>query len=354
MITTSNDLNSDQRMRRISNWYYSSGEKVLLIGHQNENSVELITESYAQRRIKTFFKKGPLFYAEFNFRLFKELLFLSSDRFYAVDLDTILAVRLASGLRRKPFNFDAHEDYTEVPELEDKKLKKWIWNIIGRSCVPQAEKCISVGEELAHSLSKKYNQTFKPIYNYPLQKPLLKTKKHNSKFTIIYQGKLNKGRGIMQMIEVMDHLPQAELWVIGDGDLQDEITTKVQSKNYANRIKLMGWKPYDDIHGLTCQSDLGINILDPTSKSYYHSAANKFFDYIMAGVPVLTMNFPEYRKVNEEFDVAYLIDSLSIENIVNTIQNIISQKQLYKVKKKNCLRAKKYLCWENEREKLPG
>jgi hypothetical protein len=38
--------------------------------------------------------------------------------------------------------------------------------------------------------------------------------------------------------------------------------------------------------------------------------ANKFFDYIQAGIPQVTMNFPEYAAINREYEVAVLIDDL--------------------------------------------
>ena len=70
------------------------------------------------------FKKGPLFYAEYNLRLFFLLLLTKADVLVANDLDTLPAVFLASRIRRLPVVYDSHEYFTEVPELVGRKISE--------------------------------------------------------------------------------------------------------------------------------------------------------------------------------------------------------------------------------------
>jgi len=352
-ICVTNDLNSDQRMMRIAESYQNSNKEVLLIGHINTNSQKLIKKKYDQIRIRTIFGKGPLFYAEFNIRILFKLLGISIVRLYSVDLDTILGVGVASICRKIPFIFDSHEYFTELPELEKKPLKRLCWSYIAKWGIRKASFCMTVGSELARILLSKYGKDFSIIYNYPKAKPLIKKDSVSETFRIIYQGKINKGRGVEEILEALRELPEVELWIVGDGDLFPDVTNYVKTLDYKERIKLFGWIHPDKIHNLTCQCNLGLNLLNPSSKNYFYSAANKYYDYIMAGIPVLTMNFPEYAKANEKFDVAYLLNDLKIQGIISCIQSILNDKTSFNQKINNCFLARKAYNWNTQISKLP-
>ena len=47
--------------------------------------------------------------------------------------------------------------------------------------------------------------------------------KNNSTKTILYQGSLNIGRGLEQLIDAMEFIDNAELKIIGDGDITEQL-----------------------------------------------------------------------------------------------------------------------------------
>ena len=75
--------------------------------------------------------------------------------------------------------------------------------------------------------------------------------------------------------------------------------------------------------------------------------ANKFFDYIQAGIPQVTMNFPEYAAINREYEVAVLIDDLEPHTFPKRWINYW-QMRSYRRLKNNCVLARKNLNWESE------
>jgi glycosyltransferase involved in cell wall biosynthesis len=89
-----------------------------------------------------------------------------------------------------------------------------------------------------------------------------------------------------------------------------------------------------------------------TGHNQYLSLANKFFDYIQSGIPQLTMNFREYRKINDEFEVAILLDDLSAESIADSLNLLLENDELYSRLKENCEKARKIYNWQNEEKKL--
>ena len=69
-FTVTNDLTYDQRMHRICTSLAENGYDVTLVGFIKKDSVPLKKEKFRQKRLSCLFKKGKLFYAEYNTRLF--------------------------------------------------------------------------------------------------------------------------------------------------------------------------------------------------------------------------------------------------------------------------------------------
>ena len=64
------------------------------------------------------------------------------------------------------------------------------------------------------------------------------------------------------------------------------------------------------------------------------------------------MNFPEYKRINDEFEIAVLIDDLQPLNIAKEINNLLNDEMFYKRLQQNCLKAREILNWQNEEKKL--
>jgi len=64
------------------------------------------------------------------------------------------------------------------------------------------------------------------------------------------------------------------------------------------------------------------------------------------------MNFPEYKKINGEFEVAVLIDDLSENCISITLNHLLEDEELYSRLRENCVKARQIYNWQNEEKKL--
>jgi hypothetical protein len=56
-------------------------------------------------------------------------------------------------------------------------------------------------------------------------------------------------------------------------------------------------------------------------RSYELSLANKFFDYIHAGLPVIFTEFVEYKTINTEFNIGVMIEKTDVQQLVRVILN---------------------------------
>ena len=136
-FTVTNDLTYDQRMIRICTSLNNAGYNVCLVGRQRRGSEALRTQVFEQKRLKCFFDKGKMFYFEYNFRLFFFLLFRRFDAVCSIDLDSILAGYYSSKLKRKICIYDAHEYFTELPEVVERPKIKGVWEWVANKTIPK-------------------------------------------------------------------------------------------------------------------------------------------------------------------------------------------------------------------------
>ena len=310
--------------------------------------------SYRVKTLRMVFRKGPLFYIEYQLRIFFIILFSDSDLLSAVDVDTIGAIALLARIKQKPFVFDAHEWFEEVPELENQEMKKRIWQLIARWAIKKASLAYTIGSALAEKLTKVYRYPFKVIRNVPNWPPSTEKDQPPSSenLQIIYLGHVNKGRGLPEVIRAIHNLSYCTLTIVGAGDEYVQIRRLVSELNLESRVMFKGYVRPDNLPDIMRNYHLGINLLDSVSLSYKYSLANKFFDYVQMGIPVLTNQLPEYQRLNHEFEVAHLIPSLEEEDIKVALSSLYhNHKRLIQLRK-NCHEASFVWHWSKEKEKL--
>jgi glycosyltransferase involved in cell wall biosynthesis len=349
IVTVINDLTYDQRMIRICTSLSESGYEVLLVGRKLSGSIELSDQVFEQKRLNCWFTRGKFFYIEFNLRLFFYLLFKSADAYSAVDLDTLVACTLLSKIRSKVLVFDAHEFFEEVPEVTHRVFTKKVWQTVAKWFIPHADLAYTVNRALADIFSKKYHRTFEVIRSVPYPIGDIKPRVKDPKI-ILYQGALNKGRGLPELITAMQHI-DALCWIAGEGDLSGELRRLVEDLKLKQKVKFLGYVQPDELKHLTVKAYLGYNVMENTGLSYYYSLANKFFDYIQAEVPQVCAPFPEYQHINQKFEVAVLCNC-EVKEIANTINDLLFNEEQYQNLRTACKRAKRVFNWEDEDEKL--
>ncbi len=352
IFTVTNDLIYDQRMIRICSTLTEAGYEVELIGRKKKGSKALSKRNFKQTRLNCFFQKGKLFYLEYNLRLFLFLLFKKADLFVAIDLDTILPVFGVAKLKNRPITLDAHEYFTETPEVERRPAVKWIWETLARLTIPNLKTGMTVCESLAEVFEKRYGTPFKVVRNVPFKTALVSAEASNTPKVLLYQGYLNEGRGLEYAIEAMQYLEGTELWLAGDGDIAPKLKALVKVLGLEEKVRFLGYVLPEELKAITAKAFLGLNLLENRSLNYYYSLANKAFDYIQAEVPGMHMNFPEYQKINTVFEVAVLMDDLDPEKIAEEVERLLQDEMAYGLLKENCRKAREVFVWEEEKGKL--
>jgi glycosyltransferase involved in cell wall biosynthesis len=347
-----NDLSNDQRMRRIC-LSLTGKYRPKLVGRKFSHS-QILTLPFETIRLKCWINKGKLFYLEYQIRLFFMLLFKRFDAICAIDYDTLPAALLMTRIKGKKLIFDGHEYFTEVPELEDRPVSKSIWSFVGKVGIPYADLCYTVNKSLADRYTEIYKKQFFVVRNMPdtIVHPH-RDDTFNSN-TLWYQGVLNKGRGLEQLIESLLLLPDMKLEIAGQGDVGTKLSEIVEQLNLHDRVQFLGSLSREEMSYRARQSFLGFNLLVSNSLNYYYSLANKFFDYVNSGLPQVCMDFPEYKSLNDEHEVAILTDECTPEAIAALVQQCKKDHERYVELSRNCLTAAHKWNWQNESINLVG
>lgn len=348
VVSVSNDIVSDQRVHRVCNTLVDNGYAVVLLGRKKRNSPDLNTYSFKAKRFRLLYEKGPLFYACLNIRLFLFLLFAKADIFLANDLDTLPANYLAAKIRKKKLVYDSHELFTEVPELMGREKVRKIWLKIEKRILPKIKHSYTVCESIARYYNELYGINMQVIRNLPTRKEEVIPFSLRENI-IIYQGVLNKGRGLEMLIEAMKQLPEITLLIAGSGDIEAELHLLANS---APNIKFLGRIAPSDLYKITSSARLGFSLEEDLGLNYRYALPNKIFDYIQAGVPVLVSALPEMQNIVDRYGVGRCSNAVNARQLTNEIQNMLTDKDGLEVYHQNCLKAADILHWENEKHVL--
>lgn len=349
VCTVTNDLLYDQRMIRICNSLAGNGYRVTLVGRRIKNSLPLKNQAFEQKRLLCFFPKGKLFYIEFNIRLFFFLLFHRTDIIVAIDLDTILPCYLVSKIRSKKRVYDAHELFCEMKEIATRPFIYRCWKALERFTVPKFQYGYTVNQPIADEFKKMYGVQYEVIRNVPLYEesdiPVKQSK------YIIYQGAVNEGRSFETLIPAMAWV-NAPLVICGDGNFMEQAKMLVHKHQLGEKVIFKGKLLPEELIAVTRGAWIGVTLFDAEGKSNYYSLANRFFDYLHAGIPQLCVDYPVYREINNRYGIAVLTGSLNSGSIASKLNDLLNNLENYQVLQQNCIQARKELNWQEEEKKL--
>ncbi len=347
IISVTSDLSTDQRVQKVARACCESGLDVLLIGRKLPTS-QTPDLPCRYKRLRLLFNRSFFFYAEYNLRLFLKLLFIRADIFLANDTDTLTANFLAGKIRRKKLVFDAHELFPEVPELTKRNGVKRFWTRLEDLFFPKLKYAYTVSPSIANYYRKKYGVNMQVVRNIPELNEHLRPLEKFEKKTIIYQGALNMGRGLEWIIRAMPEIKDAELLIIGDGDIREQLIELTKELKVEHKVKFAGKLAPEELKEITPRAHLGLCLLEENGLSYYYSLPNRIFDYIHAGIPVLATNFPEIRAIVQKHNTGILINRYDPQFLSDTVNKILRSG----FNTFHFAELSKSLNWENEKKIL--
>ncbi|MBI3883557.1 MAG: glycosyltransferase, partial [Sphingobacteriales bacterium] len=207
----------------------------------------------------------------------------------------------------------------------------------------------TVNRPIADEFAKMYNIQYEIIRNIALLQPLPHLTK-KEKF-ILYQGAVNEGRSFETLIPAMKYV-DSQLIICGDGNFMGQAKELVKNNQLEDKVIFKGKITPDKLRKITQQAYIGVTLFDDKGLSNYYSLANRFFDYLHAGIPQLCVDYPVYQEINGRQPIALLINDISAENIATQLNHLLTDDDLYNMLQKNCLQARNVYNWQQEEKKL--
>jgi len=361
IVSVINDLSTDQRVHKVCSSLHAMGYEVTLVGRKQRTSLPLLERAYKTKRMFLLFEKGPLFYLEYQKRLFWYLLFHKADVLVANDLDTLLPNFLISKIKGASLVYDSHELFCEVPELHSNPVKRNIWKRLERWIFPKLKHVFTVNDSIAKIYSEEYNVPVNVLRNIPLlsnqQRLKVVSKKElgipEGKKIVLLQGAgINIDRGAEEAVEAMQYVDNAVLLIVGTGDVIGLLHKMVNDLKLQEKVVFVGKVPFEKLLQFTHHADLGLTLDKDTNINYKFSLPNKLFDYIHAGVPVLASGLVEIKSIVEGYNIGDCILNHDPKHIASKVSHIINDESMLLEWKKNCKIAAAKLNWENEEKQL--
>lgn len=349
VLTVINDLNYDQRMIRICTSLANAGYDVTLVGREHRKSKPLQEKPFKQDRFKVGPQEGKAMFVVFWIKLFFYLLFKKADVICAIDLDSILPVYFASVLKRTKRVYDAHELFTELQEVVTRPREKRIWDAIEKFTLPRFPVGYTIGACYAEVFKERYGVNYAVVRNATILRPVTIPEKKEK--YILYQGAVNVGRCFEFLIPAMQYV-DAPLVVCGAGNFFDQAVALTRELGLEHKITFHGYIPPEQLKDFTIKAWAGITLFEAVGPSNRLSMANRFFDYMHSGVPQLCMAYPEYQKVNAEFEIAALIEAPSVELIAAALNRLLQDDDYHHRLEQNALKAREKYCWQEEEKTL--
>ena len=306
-----------------------------------------------------FFKRGFLFYAFFNLRLFCFLLLHRYDLLVSNDLDTLLPNYLVSKLKHLPLVYDSHEYFTGVPEIQDRPMVRWVWRRIEKFVFPGLKHVMTVSDSIASQYKSEYgfrpltvrNCSIKTEQIIPFSREELEINPNH--LLLILQGTgINVDRGGEELIDAVSLTDKVSLLVIGSGDQFEFLIEKVSQMGLTGQIKFIKKLEWKELMRYTRSADAGLSLDKNSNMNYNFSLPNKVFDYISAGIPVIATDLHEIAKIVHEYNCGILISEPTTEEISKAIIKLRDNRDLLIKLKHNAAIASETLNWENESLKV--
>jgi glycosyltransferase involved in cell wall biosynthesis len=366
ILSVISDVYTDQRILRTASALSELDYEMIIIGRKTSSTIHhLNSYNYVIKHLQLPFKKGVGMYLFFTIQLFSQLLFFviknrkNKILLVANDLDTLLPNYLISKIFHLSLIYDSHELFTEVPELQNKKIKKKIWETLEKSIVPKLPFAITVNESIANWYHNKYHIPFYVIRNVSSTPPISTIKSRTDlqlpihKKIIILQGTgINIHRGSEELVDAMQYLNEKYLLlIIGGGDVINILKQKVIELKLHNKVMIKDRMLADELFHYTANADLGISIDKPNNLNYLYSLPNKLFSYIHAHIPILATRLPEIEKIITYYQIGMFIDTHQPEHIAEKIKEALHHPE-YPIWKQNTHKAAQDLNWEKEKENL--
>lgn len=358
-----NEFTNDSRVLKEAVSLQAMGNKVRVIAMHGRNLPESeVVAGIPVRRIKLVSRPWPkakpvqlLKYGEFFIRAL--LLCRRTDIIHCNDLNALPIGVAAKALSfgRVKVVYDAHE--YEIHRVSPTRRVNIAFNyMLERLLIGFADRMMTVSEAIANEYVRLY-RIRKPalVLNCPR---FAETNRGNifrerfgirpDQIIVLYQGGLTKGRGIEILLQAFSGLAgdKVVFVVMGYGPLEGLV------REHQGRLAHVFFHPAvppGELLGYTASADYGVLFYEDNCLNHRYCSPNKMFEYLMAGIPVLSSNLVEMKRLIEQNNIGVVAQSNDAEGFRGALSSL--QAMDYGTLVSRVKEVRRRYCWE-EQEKV--
>ena len=233
-----------------------------------------------------------------------------ADVWHGHDLDTLPAADRARRRRGGSLVYDTHEVFLEAGS--NARRPRWARRVMAayeRRLARRADLVLTVNDSLADLLAQRWDvvrptvvRNCAPAWTPPDPPPdLLRHALALPPGTplLLYHGGFLADRGLPELIAVLarPELAAAHLVLLGEGPLAPRLRELAAGPGVAGRVHLLPAVPPDELLPWVASADVGVMPNQPRTLNERLSTPNKLFESLAAGLPVVSSDFPERRRI---------------------------------------------------------
>lgn len=292
-------------------------------GYEEKNNVKIYDVGKKTGKLNRIFKTTRLVY--------KKAIALNSDVYHFHDPE-LIPIGLKLKRKGKIVIFDSHED---VPKqlLGKPYLNPYVLKILS-----------TIFEKIEDYACKKFDyivaatpficQKFKPINpnsidinNYPILEELENNESWLiKKREVCYIGGIAKVRGAREIVKAMELTTEIKLNLVGN---IPELSLEKELKAYDGwkKVNEFGFLDRNGVAAVLQNSMAGLVTLHPII-NYIDALPVKMFEYMIAGIPVITSDIPLWREIIEGNKCGICVDPFNIQEIADAITFFVENPEM--------------------------
>ena len=335
----------DARCINMTDSLLDHGYKVILVDELAVGESGLESNRLKIFHIRTRYKNGIARYWSFYHKVKKINKEVKPDIFIASDLFSLGVLYKLNKSCLKIY--DCREIYSKLASLINRPIKQLFWTYYEKMNYRYVDRVLVTAKKDKDFLISKYGlKDISIIMNFPSINNEKSTINLREKFNIsknkkifLYQGAIQAGRGIEEMIALLSHFENSVVCIIGDGEHKRQIIKLINRLNVSNRVFFTGNIAYKKLLSVSKQADIGFSLIQPLSKSYKQALPNKLFEYGLAGIPTIASDFSEIKNYIIKFKLGKAVAPSDITEHINAVNKLLkwnNSKILIEDVKNNC------------------
>jgi len=288
------------------------------LGDEIRNGIKIYDIGKLSGRLNRMFKTSK--------KVFYKAKDLDSDIYHFHDPE-LIPVGIKLKKMGKKVIFDIHEDVPkqilDKPYLNvlTKRIIAFIYTMYEMYACKKFD-CLITPTPIINKRLKAINSCTVEVRNYPILEELLIDNPWASrKNSLCHIGSLAKTRGV---VEIIQSLSTSHLRLELGGDFRPkELEDKVRALNEWRYVDYHGYLSRTEVKEVLSIAKVGLVTLHPTD-SYKEAIPVKMFEYMAAGMPIISSDFPFYKELLKGYDCAVFVDPLNPKEIALASKELLA------------------------------